>query len=73
MSPISLLNDFAVAIHERNIFKDLKGDKKLLNLMRAKAYSSMTNNTTHTIMANEDMEDQEEIVVVVDEPVYKDE
>ena len=32
----------------------------------------MTNNTTHTIMANEDMEEQEDIVVV-DEPVYKDE
>jgi hypothetical protein len=37
VSPVSLLNDFAVAINERNIFKDLKGDKKLLNLMRAKA------------------------------------
>jgi hypothetical protein len=40
VSPISLLNDFAVAIHERNIFKDLKEYNSDDNLVASDAVIS---------------------------------
>ena len=47
ISPVSLLNDYALVIKERNIFKELKGDKKLL----ANSAAKMSNHQYLTLTA----------------------